>query len=161
MWKLEKIVPQIALSGTLKEIAMVQCLQKITDSLNSPPVTRAPGFTPTLWFTPLGIWITTRSERSLLRDDVGALWPPWRRTHLPGDVAARSSPWLPPFPRSRHALGGLPRRFEPWRLTSDSRTPCLVNAMVERHGDSSPLLGRQRLSSKFGAATQSLYKLMP
>jgi hypothetical protein len=45
---LEKTVSQIALSGTLKEIAMVQCLQKIADSLNSPPVTHAPGFTPAL-----------------------------------------------------------------------------------------------------------------
>jgi hypothetical protein len=38
---------------------------------------------------------------------------------------------------------------------------CLVNATVERHDDSYPLLGRQRFPSKFGAAAQSLYKLMP
>jgi hypothetical protein len=38
---------------------------------------------------------------------------------------------------------------------------CPLNAMVERHGDSSPLLGRQLIPSKFGAVAQSLYKFMP
>jgi hypothetical protein len=36
---MEKIIPQIALSNALMEIAMVQYLQRIAGSLNSPPMT--------------------------------------------------------------------------------------------------------------------------
>jgi hypothetical protein len=127
----------------------------------SPSVTLAPGFTPALWFAPLGVWITTWGERSLARNEVGALWPPWRRTHL-----------LVMGLRGRHhgcrrSLGRatpydiLPSHFEPWRLTSDSRTPL----SSEFHGRSPhwliPSPRPQASLLKFGATIHGPYKLMP
>jgi hypothetical protein len=37
------------------------------------------------------------SKRSRTRDEVGALWPPYRRTHLRRDMAGRSLLWRSPF----------------------------------------------------------------
>jgi hypothetical protein len=36
-----------------------------------------------------------------------------------------------------------------------------VNATVDRRGDSSPVLGHQRIFSKLGATVDAPYKLMP
>jgi hypothetical protein len=77
--------------------------------------------------------------------------PPWFMPQISGlrSVVKRSSPWMSlghcgrpvamptcpvtwphshhrgcrRFPRLHHALGSLPRRFAPWRLTSDSHPP--------------------------------------
>jgi hypothetical protein len=63
-----------------------------------------PRSSPALWFVPNGARIMTQGKRSRARDEVGALWPPGRRTHLCCDVAGRSSPWRLPFTES------VPRR---------------------------------------------------
>jgi hypothetical protein len=89
----------------------------------SSPVTPTLGFAPALQFVPSVVWVTISSEKIFTVDEFGALycsvavptcsatWPHGRRH------GCRR------FPRLRHALGGLPHRFTPWRLTCDSRTP--------------------------------------
>jgi hypothetical protein len=75
--------------GTVTEYDQMQC--------TSPPVTHALRFTPAAMIRASDKWITLGSQKIFSTDEFGALWPPCCRAHLPGDVAVRSSPRLPPF----------------------------------------------------------------
>jgi hypothetical protein len=85
---LEKIIPQIALLDTLMENIMVQYLQKIVGALNLAADDPAPRSSLALRFVPSGVRITSRGERSLARDEDGALWSLCHHAHLRRDVAA-------------------------------------------------------------------------
>jgi hypothetical protein len=57
-------------------------LKKISGAVHLAAGDPAPGFAPALRFVPNGTRITSRGERSLARDEDGALWSLYHRTHL-------------------------------------------------------------------------------
>jgi hypothetical protein len=87
--KIQDQGPANRLSGSLMGVLMVQCLKKISGAVHLAAGDPAPGFASALRFVPCGARITSRGERSLARDEVGALWSLCHLIHLRRDVAAR------------------------------------------------------------------------
>jgi hypothetical protein len=127
----------------------------------SPPVTRALGFAPALWFVPSNAWITTPGEKISL----------WMNSEHYGRSVAHPLATR----RGRAAVVEVYvvrcDRATSWPfhhiVASHSSSlvtvvaPQPVNTTVDRRGDSSPLLGRQHDFSKLGATADGPYKSMP
>jgi hypothetical protein len=98
-------------------------LKKIAGSLYLAADDSAPRSSSALRFMPGGVQLTTQGKKYHTGDELGALFHPvavptcptmWPHSHRRGCRRSfgRAMPWAV-----------LPRRFEPWRLTSNRRTP--------------------------------------